>query len=85
MQRGGHSESQGVPQRIARPCAHQFRASPVGSDVILQDRQHPRRERRAQTFTPPDLFGERRENRLPILIVARTIHLRLRIASSVLQ
>jgi hypothetical protein len=69
VQRCGRSERQGVRYRIARPRAHQFRAGPAGCDVVSQDREQPRRERRAEAFTPPDLFIECVENRLPVSIM----------------
>ena len=41
----------------------------------------PGRKRRAQAFTPTNLFGECAENRLPIVIIIRAVHPRLRFAS----
>ena len=78
VQRSSHPEGQGICDRIARPRTHQFCVDPASCNVIRQDGQQPRSEWRAQTFTPPNLFGERIENGLPISIIFRTGHPRLR-------
>jgi hypothetical protein len=69
VHRCGHPESQGVRYRIARSCAHQFRAGPAGCNVLSQDREQPRRERRAEAFTPRDPFIECVEDELPLSIM----------------